>query len=73
MVVGAIVMVLLGCADDGDQCQRVAQLPVAYANVAACNAAMVRELPRHSDIEYPVVAARCESAPPGPPQVIAAR
>ncbi len=63
MFTGAIVMVLLGCADDGNSCQRVGAVPATYASVAACNAAMAIELPRRGDLDWPVIAARCETAP----------
>lgn len=64
MRVAAIIMVLLGCTDDGDQCQRVGAAPTTYASVAACNAAMTTILPQQNNMDWPVVAARCESASP---------
>ncbi len=57
-------MVLLGCADDGDQCQRVGTVPIVYASVAACNAAITRQLPQQSNLDWPVIAARCEASQP---------
>ena len=64
MSVAAIFMVLLGCADDGDQCQRVGTVPVSYASVAACNAAISTQLPQQSSLDWPVIAARCEASVP---------
>ncbi len=63
MFAGAVIMVLLGCADDGDQCQRVGAVPATYASVAACNAAIAQQLPQQSNLDWPVIAARCEAAP----------
>ncbi|WP_426168170.1 hypothetical protein [Sandarakinorhabdus sp. DWP1-3-1] len=58
------MMVLLGCADDGEACQRVGTLPATYASVAACNAAMAQQLPQQNNVDWPVIAARCETAQP---------
>ena len=63
MPVVAIIMVLLGCTDDGDQCQRIGVAPVTYASVATCNAAMATVLPRQNTLDWPVVAAKCEAGP----------
>ena len=63
MPVAAIIMILLGCTDDGDQCQRVGVAPATYASVAACNAAMTTVLPQQNTLDWPVVAAKCEAAP----------
>jgi hypothetical protein len=56
-----IVMAILGCADDGSQCQQVRQPPVAYASIDACNAAAEAELTQASTLAYPSLYAQCQS------------
>lgn len=73
MPVAAIIMVLLGCGDDGDKCQRIGQVEARYASIAECNIAIRRELPEHMAQDWPVIAARCEPSQPASPVVIASR
>lgn len=73
MPIGAIIMVLLGCGDDGDQCRRIGQVETTYASVADCRTAMARELPAQTTQDWPVIAARCEPSQPASPVVFAAR
>lgn len=56
-----IIMAVLGCADDGSQCQLVQRLPATYTSVAACNAAAEAELGRLSDLNYPTIMAQCQA------------
>ena len=54
-------LVLLGCADDGGACERLATLPERYDAKALCQAqeeaALDSEIALRSD--YPTVLARC--------------
>jgi len=58
-----IVMAILGCADDGSQCQAVRTVATPYASVEACNAAAGPVLERLTDLEYPSIMAQCQKAP----------
>jgi hypothetical protein len=58
----AIVMAILGCADDGMQCQLVQQLPTTYVSVTACNKAAETELAQFGSLDYPTIMARCQAA-----------
>ncbi len=71
MLAVAFVMVVLGCGDDDAACAPVRTLPAAYASLAACNAAVNIELPRQNDVDYPVIAARCQAMSPLPPIQVA--
>ena len=64
MGAGLVMMVLFGCGDGGELCERLVALPAVYATVAECNLATRRELPLHTDYAYPVIAARCELSEP---------
>ena len=72
MPTGLILMVLLGCGDGGEACDRVAVSPVTYATMAQCHAATEAVLTSNTVIAYPVIAARCEAGPPRV-QIAAAR
>jgi hypothetical protein len=58
-----IVMAILGCADDGSQCQMVHTVATPFASVQACNAAAGPVLERLTDLEYPTIMAQCQKAP----------
>jgi hypothetical protein len=58
------VMAIMGCADGSTQCSEARVVPVRYASVAQCQAAMPAMLQRNSDIEYPVISAACRSNRP---------
>lgn len=73
MPTGLILMVLLGCGDGSEACDRVAVSPTSYATMAECNAAIEAVLIRNSDIAYPVIAASCEAGPPRVQIALAAR
>jgi hypothetical protein len=55
-----IAMAILGCADDGSQCQQVRQVAVAYPSVDACNAAAEAELMQSASLAYPSLYAQCQ-------------
>lgn len=58
------VMAIMGCADGSTQCAEARVVPVRYASVAQCQAAMPATLQRNSDIDYPVISAACRSNRP---------
>jgi hypothetical protein len=58
------VMAIMGCADGSTQCAEARVVPVRYASVAQCQAAMPAMLERNSDIDYPVISAACRSNRP---------
>lgn len=64
MAAGLILMILLGCGDAGEQCERIGATTASYTSLAACQAAIVYELPRQTGVAYPVIAAQCESTAP---------
>lgn len=55
------VMAILGCGDDGLSCRQARVEPVRYESAAQCNASMDRILPRHADLDYPVIGASCQA------------
>ncbi|MDF7777545.1 hypothetical protein P1X14_19980 [Sphingomonas sp. AOB5] len=55
------VMAILGCSDDGMSCQQARVEPARYESAAKCNAAMGGVLPRHADLDFPVVGASCQA------------
>lgn len=63
MAGGLIFMAILGCGDAGTGCEQVGRAPVAYRSVAECNAAQASVLSTVA-VDYPEVAARCQSATP---------
>lgn len=60
-----IVMAILGCADDSNQCQTVQRVDAPFATVAACRAASGAVLAKLTDLAYPVIVANCEKSPKG--------
>lgn len=58
-----VVMAILGCGDDGTQCQTVRQLDAGYASVEACNAASAVMLESFTELSYPVIMAQCQKQP----------
>jgi hypothetical protein len=58
------VMAIMGCADGSTQCAEARVVPVRYATVQQCQAAMPAMLQRNSDIDYPVISAACRSNRP---------
>jgi hypothetical protein len=61
------VMAIMGCADGSTQCVEARVVPVRYATVQQCQAAMPAMpamLQNNSDIDYPVISAACRSNRP---------
>ncbi len=63
MFTGLIVMAILGCSDDGEDCRQVATGPRTYVSLAECQAASAGILPRYGDQPYPVLTAACAAVP----------
>lgn len=58
---GYFVIAILGCADGGSACTRVATLPARYESAAQCGAATVAALEANSDFDFPTLLARCRA------------
>jgi hypothetical protein len=58
-----IVMAILGCADDSNQCQTVQRLDVPFETVDACRDASAAVLAKLTELAYPVIVANCEKSP----------
>jgi hypothetical protein len=65
MSVIAYTLLLLGCADDGSACERIAAPEQTYASSAQCEAQVEAALGSETALraDYPVVAARCAKVP----------
>lgn len=57
-----IVMAILGCGDDGGQCQTVQRIEAPFETVADCRAASPAVLQKLTDLSYPVIVANCEKS-----------
>ena len=59
-------LVLLGCADDGTQCERLAAQPEQYASKAMCEAGQEDALQSDAALraDYPLVITRCVRCAP---------
>jgi hypothetical protein len=55
-----IFMAILGCGDDGNQCQTVQRIEAPFETVAQCRAASAPVLEKLTDLAYPVIVANCE-------------
>ncbi len=60
-----IIMAILGCADDGSQCQTLQRVSAPYETVAACRAAAPAVLEKLTDMAYPSIVADCARSPKG--------
>ena len=58
------VMAIMGCGDDGAQCQAARIEPVRYATVAQCRAQLPAALARNTDLSFPVISADCQASGP---------
>jgi hypothetical protein len=58
-----IVMAILGCADDSNQCQTVQRIDAPFETVDACRTASAAVLAKLTDLAYPVIVANCEKSP----------
>ncbi|MGK6353662.1 hypothetical protein ACMGDH_00380 [Sphingomonas sp. DT-207] len=54
------VLAIMGCSDDGAQCQQARLEPPRYTSIAACQQAMPSALQRNSDLLFPVISAACQ-------------
>lgn len=58
----SFIIAIMGCADGGASCQQVAIAPVRYESAAACEAATANVLAGSTDLDFPTLVARCQSA-----------
>ncbi len=56
------LIAILGCGEAEAPCQQVRMLDTRYQSEAACTAATDGALLSHSDVDYPVIVARCVAA-----------
>ncbi len=56
------VMAIMGCADGSESCTEARMVPVRYATMAQCRAALPEQLARNTDVPYPVIGADCRRA-----------
>ncbi|HYW16146.1 MAG TPA: hypothetical protein VE891_08330 [Allosphingosinicella sp.] len=56
------IIAIMGCGEGDSPCQQVKTLEARYESQAACTAATEAALTRHTDIDFPVVAAECVAA-----------
>lgn len=56
------VMAILGCGDASAACTEARIEPVRYESVAQCRAALPQALARHTDLEFPTIAANCRAS-----------
>ncbi|HEV7306523.1 hypothetical protein [Ensifer sp.] len=64
MKAAMIVMTILGCDHDVNQCQYISTVNGSWPSIAQCDTASHGQLPRFSNANYPVVVAVCESSAP---------
>lgn len=55
-----VILTLLGCGNDLQTCDVVAENQVAWTDLDACKAAIPAELEAVIDAPYPVLSARCD-------------
>lgn len=55
------VMAIMGCGDAGDLCAQARVDPARYTSMQACQAAAPAALQRHSDLDFPEIAAQCRA------------
>ena len=56
---GTFLIAILGCGEGEAPCQQVRMLETRYESQATCAAASDAVLLRNSDVDYPVIVARC--------------
>ena len=56
------LIAILGCGEADAPCQQVRMLATPYRSEAACSAATDKAILSNSDVDYPVVVARCVAA-----------
>ena len=62
MVPALIVMTILGCDDSVSQCHYVSTVSGTWQTIAVCDAESKRQLPKFSNVNYPVIVAVCETS-----------
>jgi hypothetical protein len=63
---GIFLIAIMGCGEGDGPCRQVRMLEARYASQAACSAATEAAVTQNSDVDYPVVVARCVAAGAGP-------
>jgi hypothetical protein len=62
MKAALIVMTILGCDDDVNQCHYISTVNGNWPSIAQCDTESQKALPKYSDKNYPVVVAVCETS-----------
>lgn len=62
MVPALIVMTILGCDDGVSQCHYVSTVNGTWQTIALCDAESQKQLPKFSNVNYPVIVAVCETS-----------
>ena len=62
MVPALIVMTILGCDDSVSQCHYVSTVSGTWQTIATCDAESQKQLPKFSNVNYPVIVAVCETS-----------
>ncbi len=55
------VMAIMGCGDGNVQCTEARIVPVHYASMAQCRAALPDQLAKNTDVPYPTIGASCRT------------
>ena len=55
------VMAIMGCGDGNVQCTEARVVPVHYASMAQCRAALPDQLVQNTDVLYPMIGAACRT------------
>lgn len=55
------VMAIMGCGDGNVQCTEARVVPIRYASMAQCRAALPDQLARNTDVPYPMIGAACRT------------
>ena len=56
------VMAIMGCGDGNVRCTEARVVPVRYASMAECRAALPDQLARNTDVSFPTIGATCRTA-----------
>jgi hypothetical protein len=65
----AFIIAILGCGEGDAPCRQVRTLEARYESRVACTAATDAAVTQNSDIDYPVVVARCVAGGATPSQL----
>ena len=69
---GTFLIAILGCGEAEAPCQQVRMLNTPYRSEAACSAATDTAIMSNSDVDFPVIVARCVAAAGARPAVLKA-